>query len=61
MTPEKKLSSLNIDLPAALHPAGKLRATAATCYGSINAENLMRAHAALEEGRVIGKITLSGF
>ncbi|SHJ91277.1 zinc-binding alcohol dehydrogenase family protein [Malonomonas rubra DSM 5091] len=40
---------------------GKLRATAATSYGSITAENLRRAHAALEEGHVVGKITLSGF
>lgn len=46
---------------ADLIDAGKLRATAVTNYGSINAENLRRAHAALEEGHVIGKITLSGF
>jgi zinc-binding alcohol dehydrogenase family protein len=46
---------------AELIDAGKLRATAVTDYGSINAENLRRAHAALEAGHVIGKITLSGF
>ncbi len=46
---------------ADLIDAGKLRATAATSYGRINAENLRRALAALEEGHVVGKITLSGF
>ncbi len=46
---------------ADLIDAGKLRATAATNYGRINAENLRRAHAALEDGHVVGKITLSGF
>jgi len=46
---------------ADLIDAGKLRATAATSYGRINAENLRRAHAALEGGHVVGKITLSGF
>jgi zinc-binding alcohol dehydrogenase family protein len=46
---------------ADLIDAGKLRATAATSYGSINAENLRRAHATLEAGHVVGKITLSGF
>ncbi len=46
---------------AELIDAGTLRATAATSYGCINAENLRRAHIALEEGHVVGKITLSGF
>lgn len=46
---------------ADLIDAGKLRATASTSYGRINAENLRRALAALEEGHVVGKITLSGF
>ena len=46
---------------ADLIDSGKLRATAVTNYGRINAENLRRAHAALEGGHVIGKITLSGF
>jgi NADPH:quinone reductase-like Zn-dependent oxidoreductase len=46
---------------AELIDAGQLRATAATSYGRINAENLRRAHAALEGGQVIGKITLAGF
>lgn len=46
---------------ADLVDAGKLRASAATNYGTICAENLRRAHAALEGGHVVGKITLSGF
>ena len=46
---------------ANLIDTGKLRAPAATNYGCINADNLRIAHAALEEGHVIGKITLSGF
>jgi zinc-binding alcohol dehydrogenase family protein len=46
---------------ADLIDAGKLRATAVTNYGSINAENLRHAHAALEAGHVVGKLTLSGF
>lgn len=40
---------------------GKLRAPAVTNYGRINAHNLRKAHAALEDGHVIGKIVLSGF
>ena len=40
---------------------GKLRAISELNYGPINAENLRRAHAALEGGHVIGKIILSGF
>jgi NADPH:quinone reductase-like Zn-dependent oxidoreductase len=30
-------------------------------YGTINAANLRRAHAALEDGHTVGKITLAGF
>lgn len=40
---------------------GELVSTAAESMGTINAENLKRAHALLESGRTIGKITLAGF
>lgn len=50
-----------LDEVAALVDAGALRATAAQGYGTVNAENLRRAHAALEAGRVVGKIVLEGF
>ncbi|HEY1926542.1 MAG TPA: zinc-binding alcohol dehydrogenase family protein [Caulobacteraceae bacterium] len=41
--------------------AGILRTTFREDYGPINAANLKRAHAAIESGRTIGKIVLSGF
>jgi zinc-binding alcohol dehydrogenase family protein len=50
-----------LDEVAALVDAGALRATASESFGVINAENLRRAHAALEAGRVVGKIVLEGF
>ena len=50
-----------LDGVAELIDAGRLRATVSTSFGSISAENLRRAHAALEAGHVVGKITLSGF
>jgi NADPH2:quinone reductase len=40
---------------------GTLRTTANDAMTPINAENLRKAHKALEEGRVIGKITLEGW
>jgi zinc-binding alcohol dehydrogenase family protein len=40
---------------------GTLRSTATENYGTINAENLKRAHAALESGTVHGKVVLEGF
>jgi zinc-binding alcohol dehydrogenase family protein len=46
---------------AALVDAGALRATSTQNFGVINAENLRRAHAAIEAGRVVGKIVLAGF
>lgn len=41
--------------------AGLLNTTRREDFGVINAENLKRAHAALESGRSFGKIVLSGF
>ena len=46
---------------AGLVDAGQLRATATQAYGTIRADNLRRAHAAIEAGRVVGKIVLEGF
>ncbi len=46
---------------SALVDAGVLHTTFREDYGPINAANLKRAHAALESGRSIGKIVLSGF
>jgi zinc-binding alcohol dehydrogenase family protein len=46
---------------AELIDAGVLRTTLAENFGTINAENLRRAHALLESGKARGKIVLSGF
>ena len=40
---------------------GTLRTTMAQHLGKITAENLLRAHALLENGRAIGKVVLEGF
>ncbi|HEY2051444.1 MAG TPA: zinc-binding alcohol dehydrogenase family protein [Caulobacteraceae bacterium] len=50
-----------LDEISALVDAGLLRTTFCEDYGPINAANLKRAHAAIESGRSIGKIVLSGF
>lgn len=46
---------------AALIDAGTLRTTVGEHFGTINAENLRRAHALLESGKSKGKIVLEGF
>jgi len=46
---------------AAMIDAGQLRTTAGEHLGSINATNLRRAHALLESGKAVGKLTLAGF
>lgn len=40
---------------------GVVRSTATETFGTINADNLKRAHAMIESGRTRGKITLEGF
>jgi NADPH2:quinone reductase len=40
---------------------GVIKTTAAENFGTINAANLIRAHALLESGKSIGKIVLGGF
>ncbi len=46
---------------ADLVDAGRLRPTAGQHFGTINATNLRRAHAAIEGGKAVGKIVLEGF
>jgi NADPH:quinone reductase len=46
---------------ASLVDAGELRTTAQPTLGTINAANLREAHRRLEEGAVIGKVTLAGW
>jgi NADPH:quinone reductase len=41
--------------------AGRIRTTLGERLGPINAANLKRAHKALEEGHVVGKLVLEGF
>jgi len=45
---------------ARLIDGGTLRHTMRENYGPLNAENLRKAHAALESGRMIGKLVLGG-
>ncbi|MES2609223.1 MAG: zinc-binding alcohol dehydrogenase family protein, partial [Pseudomonadota bacterium] len=46
---------------AALVDAGLVRTTLAERFGSINAENLKKAHALLESGKARGKVVLEGW
>ncbi|MBX9456237.1 MAG: zinc-binding alcohol dehydrogenase family protein [Rhizobium sp.] len=46
---------------ADLVDAGKIRTTAAESFGTINAENLRRAHRQVESHSTIGKVVLEGF
>ena len=46
---------------AALVEDGLVRSTLGEGFGPISAANLRRAHAAIEGGRTIGKIVLTGF
>ena len=50
-----------LDTVAGLIDAGKIRSTATESFGTINADNLKRAHALIESGRAKGKIVLEGF
>jgi NADPH2:quinone reductase len=50
-----------LDEVAGLIDAGTLRTTLGANYGSINADNLRRAHRDIEMGRSIGKVVLEGF
>ena len=46
---------------AMLVDAGRVRTTAGAHYGTINAANLLRAHAFIESGKAQGKVVLEGF
>jgi zinc-binding alcohol dehydrogenase family protein len=46
---------------AALVDAGKIQCTMQANLGTINAENMKKAHAIVESGKTIGKIVLAGF
>lgn len=46
---------------AGLIDEGKIRSTATETLGTINASNLMKAHAVLESGKAKGKLVLEGF
>jgi NADPH:quinone reductase-like Zn-dependent oxidoreductase len=46
---------------SALADAGVLRSTLTQNLGRISPENLRKAHAAIESGRVFGKVVLEGF
>jgi zinc-binding alcohol dehydrogenase family protein len=50
-----------LDEAATLVEAGTLESTATTRLAPINAANLKKAHALLEDGHVVGKIVLEGF
>ena len=50
-----------LDKVAGLVDVGKIRTTIAEHFGTINAENLKRAHVLLESGKSHGKIVLEGF
>ena len=50
-----------LDRVADLVDAGTLKTTLGEHFGTINAENLRRAHALLESGKAKGKIVLEGF
>ena len=46
---------------AQLVDAGRIRTTAGAHFGTINAANLLRAHAWIESGKAQGKVVLEGF
>lgn len=50
-----------LNVVAEMLDAGLVKSTATETLGTINAENLKRAHAALESGKARGKLVLEGF
>ena len=59
-TPDMRAQHDLLAETARLIDGGMLRHTMRENYGPLNAENLRKAHAALESGRMIGKLVLSG-
>jgi zinc-binding alcohol dehydrogenase family protein len=60
-TPTIAAQHRTLEAIAHLVDNGTLKTTMTEHYGTINAENLKRAHAAIEAGSVRGKIVLEGF
>ena len=60
-TPDMEQQGQLLAEVAALVDAGKIRTTANTNFGNINAANLRKAHALIESGKSQGKIVLQGF
>jgi len=59
MTPDIAQQHRILSEVAALADKGIIRTTLQEDYGTINAENLKRAHAAIESARGMGKIVLA--
>ncbi len=59
-TPDMRAQHDLLAEAARLIDEGTLRHTMRDSLGPLNAENLHKAHAALESGRMIGKLVLSG-
>ncbi len=60
-TPDIEQQGELLQKVSALIDEGKIVTTIGEHYGEINAQNLRRAHAFIEQGRAIGKIVLEGF
>jgi len=60
-TPDMQAQHALLEQVAQLIDAGTLHTTLGEHFGSINANNLRRAHALLESGKARGKIVLEGF
>jgi len=60
-TPDKGRQGEILDAVAAMVEDGRVRTTRHEVLGTISAEHLRTAHRLLEDGRVIGKLTLAGF
>lgn len=60
-TPDMGAQGDLLDCVSAWIDDGTLRSTANAAMSPINADNLRKAHKALEDGRVIGKIVLQGW
>lgn len=60
-TPDMAEQGVILDEVSRAVDAGKVRTTATTRFGAINAANLKLAHAQLESGTTIGKVVVEGF
>jgi len=60
-TPDMAEQGQLLNRVSGLVDRGQLRSTQTETFSPINVENLKRAHALVESGKAIGKVTLSGF